>query len=287
MEVRRHEPMVARKRNLGLVGLRPRVGRPPRRERRELEGPRPALGPVEQILADLAGELRARRAQEQLCLPAREREIGRPELQQAAAHPQPCGDRALDPARDDDCRALGDVLGEQRHDLDRVRLAEHVSVFDDEHALLRGSERGGEARHHRAPEGRLRGGERVERPAIDGRQPVDRRGEVPQQHDRVVVAPIECDPGESSLVASSPLREQGRLPVAARGDDGNGSRAEIGAQAIDERRARDSACRSCRRPELRLHDIEWKGVGCGLDQDGSGACSALGRADLVHGDSCG
>ena len=234
VQVRRHEPMVAGEDNLWLIRLRPHAGRAPSRERRELERSRPALGAVEQVLRGVAGQVGTRRAQKELCLASRQREVARPQLEQPPTHPQLIGDRALDPARDDDRRAFGDVLGQQRHDLERVGRREHVRVLDDEDAPVRGRERGRDARDDGAPERRLRRRERLERPAVDRRQPVDGGGQVLQQHDRIVVAPVERDPGELPVVARCPLRQQRRLPVTARCDDGHGARGQVGAQAVDE-----------------------------------------------------
>ena len=102
VEVRRDEPVVARKRDrLGLGAVR--VGRPPRRERRELECPRPALGPVQQVL-DRQRRTARRRPNVGAALP-RDAWSARSWVPSSSRPPRirsARGDAALDPARDDD-----------------------------------------------------------------------------------------------------------------------------------------------------------------------------------------
>ena len=89
VEVRREEPVVAaqrdagsssRARSAGRIWRAPPAGAPP---------PSPRVR-SSRSLTGLAADAAPARAQEQLGLAARQREIGRPELEQsAAAHPQP------------------------------------------------------------------------------------------------------------------------------------------------------------------------------------------------------
>ena len=56
-------------------------------------------------------------------------------------------------------------------------------------------------------------------PRVDRLDPVQRDGDVGQQHHRVVVALVDRDPSHPVPLARAPLGQQGRLAVAGRGDD--------------------------------------------------------------------
>jgi len=64
-------------------------------------------------------------------------------------------------------------------------------------------------------------------------------GDVPQQHDRIVVALVERDPRKGAAVARRPLREDSCLPIAGRSNDGGGRDRRRRPQSVHERRTRD------------------------------------------------
>ena len=85
---------------------------------------------------------------------------------------------------------------------------------------------------------------------------VDRRGNVLEQDDRVVIALVDRDPGERSGIARRPLGEKRRLAVAGRRRDEHERERARGPQPVDERRPRNASRRPWGRLQLRLDDIE-------------------------------
>ena len=101
--------------------------------------------------------------------------------------------------------------------------------------------------------------------------PVERRGDVLEEDEGVVVALVDGHPRERARIAGGPLREQRRLAVTGGGDDEHDREGAGGAQAVDERRPRDTFRLSHRRAELRLDDVAEDGGIAGSDEDRLGA----------------
>ena len=85
--------------------------------------------------------------------------------------------------------------------------------------------------------------------------PVNRGRDVPQEHDGVVVSPVERDPRERTRIGLGPPREQRRLAVAGGRDHGRERRARR-AQPRDHVRLRHGAGPVQRGSELGLREVE-------------------------------
>ncbi len=114
-----------------------------------------------------------------------------------------------------------------------------VHVVEDEHErLLARRERRAEAGETLAPERVAR--DRLEDARRHGTVGVERLRHVGQEEHRVVVAPVQREPGERPSVGRRPLAESGGLAVSRRGDDaddaaGSGPREALHqAGSLDE-----------------------------------------------------
>ena len=84
---------------------------------------------------------------------------------------------------------------------------------------------------------------------------VDRGRDVAQEHDRVVVSPVERDPRERTRISLGPLRQQRRLAVPGGRDHGR-ERQGRRAQPADHVHLRHGARPGRWRGELDAHEIE-------------------------------
>jgi hypothetical protein len=78
---------------------------------------------------------------------------------------------------------------------------------------------------------------------------------VREEHDRVVVARVDPEPGDRAWVGGGPLREEGRLPIA-RGRDDADDGGRLAPEPVDERRSGDQTLTERRRPDLGLDDLK-------------------------------
>ena len=83
--------------------------------------------------------------------------------------------------------------------------------------------------------------QRPEHLRLDPLDAIEDHGEIGQEHGRVVVAGVDRQPHHPRLLALGPLRQQGRLAVARRRDDGDHRGLVCGDETIDEGRAGDDA----------------------------------------------
>ena len=107
------------------------------------------------------------------------------------------------------------MLGEDGEHLGRVLRPNLVCVVERKHAVVRGGDERSDPGQNGCPDRVIGSGERVEQPRVDGNDLVDRSSDMPQEHDRLVVAPVERNVGERAIVARGPLRKQRRLAVRA------------------------------------------------------------------------
>jgi hypothetical protein len=93
-------------------------------------------------------------------------------------------------------------------------------------------------------------------PGSIGSTPVQRDRKVGQQDDRVVVAPVDRDPGDSATRALGPLAQQGGLAVAGRGDHTDERRGMRDEQPVDQRGPGHDPRAGPRRMKLGLHQLK-------------------------------
>jgi hypothetical protein len=96
---------------------------------------------------------------------------------------------------------------------------------------------------------------------------VDRRGDVLEEDERVVVALVDRDPGEGPRVACGPLGQERRLPVAGGRRDEDERECACCPEPVDKRRPRDASRRPRGRLQLRLDDVEREGRLARPDED--------------------
>ena len=81
---------------------------------------------------------------------------------------------------------------------------------------------------------------------------VDRDGDVQQQHHRIVVALIERDPRDGSLLTRDQLREKRRLAIPRRCEDPDHRRCARASQPVQKRTPHDGTRTHRRRDQLRF-----------------------------------
>ena len=215
-QVVRHEPVVAAEARNCL-----QVGRRLERERGEVEPRGPAFGACVQRASFVIGHLRPGGGEEQRGLAVRQRELGRPDLEQLAVCAE-AGERerGLVAPGEHELRPGRHVQRKCVDRVDRARIGHLVHVVEDEDDRARDrGERRAEPRDSRRPERVAAGGDSAEDVLVDRLDLVQRRGDVAQDDDRVVVGSVEGHPCEAAAVARRPLHDQGRLAVARRSDD--------------------------------------------------------------------
>jgi hypothetical protein len=206
-------------------------------ERSEMEAGDPALGPFVQPARLRLRHRRARRAEDGVCLRVGDREVGGAELEEAAIGTDPRERKpVVRAAREDELRARRQMLGDRLQRVDAVVVAKLVDVVEDEHdRLWHRGQRGPEARQRRRPERVARRRSAAENGAVDGADPVERRGDVREERNRVVVPLLQRHPGERPWITFRPLGEQCGLPVARRRRDADHPRLRSAAEPVDER----------------------------------------------------
>ena len=211
--------------------------RAPERQGRQLQGRDPSLGALLQR-GDLAGsEVEAGDVVEVgRHLREREAEVGRADLDELAAGPQPrqrqvgVGSRAQEhvDVRGQVLDEVGDVVR------DRGRVGEVVVVQDEVDPAGDGLERVEERGDDRAGVRRRRL-EQGQHPGADsGHCSVESRHDVGPERPGVLLRRLERDPRDGAGCGGRPGREQRRLAEAGRPRDHGQPRLATGAQAVDE-----------------------------------------------------
>ena len=117
------------------------------------------------------------------------------DLEERAIRP-PAGDREVDrsPTGDGDLRAGRQVVDEQGERVEARSIGDPMRVVDDQQQRHAGGDCGHELadRGPRRPRARL---DRREHLVIEGRDAIERRGEVAEQDDGIVVAVVHGQPG--------------------------------------------------------------------------------------------
>ncbi len=217
-EVVGHEPVVA----VEALGAR-RACRPGlHRQRREVQAGRPALRPLGQLGELARVELDSGGSQQQLGLLLVEPEVRHADLVHPSLRP-PAGkrQRRLLPARDRDLRAGRNVLEQRREHVQTGRIGDSVQIVEHQHQrALERSQCAPDARDALRPGGSPRAGQRVEHLGRERLDAVNRCRDVAQEHDGVVVSPVERDPSERTRISLGPPRKQRRLAVPGGRDHG-------------------------------------------------------------------
>ena len=206
----------------------------------EGEADRPALGrldePVERVLVDGA----AKRLQERAGLRSVHAQVLDAQDGQTAGGAQ-AGERQgrLVPRADRHVRALRQLV--EQH----ARGTASTSALCSRCPSSRTSRNGLAAATAAASPGRMRsstGGARMSRSSdqsgVDGGDAVEGGGEVPQEHERVVLARVELQPGRRLLDGRRPLRQQGALAVPGRRLDEDERLCGV-KEPVDERLTHD------------------------------------------------
>ena len=120
--------------------------------------------------------------------------------------------------------------------------------------------------------------QRVEHPGRDRLDAVNRGGDVPQKHQRVVVLAVERDPCERTRIGLGPVREQRRLAVPG-GRDHARKRRRRRAQPRDHVGLRDGAGPGQRRRELDLDEVERESPRVVIARDATAASEAVPSSD--------
>ncbi len=140
------------------------------------------------------------------------------DLDERAIRP-PAGDRQVDrcPTGDGDLRAGRQVVDELGERVEARSIGDPMRVVDDHQQRRPGGGRGHELADRRARRQGTRP-DRREDVGIERRDAVERRGEVAEQHDRIVVTVVRGQPGDR-LPLGAALREHARLAISRRCDD--------------------------------------------------------------------
>ena len=221
-------------------------------ERREVEPGRPALRPMDELGDVGQRQLQPGAGEQRRGLLDVQRQVLGPELEEPASGPQSGDRKARFAARDErQLRPVGQVPAEQGDEPEHVGVADLVHVVEDEQDRPRqAGHREGERRQDPGPDRDRSPAEGAEEVGVERLDPVDRRREVGEQHDRVVVMAVERQPGDVTRVDRRPLRQQRGLAIAGRGAHEHDPRPLRGAQPLDHHRAADHP--RTRRRELEL-----------------------------------
>ena len=187
------------------------------RQRGQVEPGRPSFRAVGQLDDRGLVESDAGAAEQEVRLAAAEGKVGRAELEEPPLGTDPSqGQVGQEPAAEDERRSGRHVVRELRECLDCVAGVDRLHLVEDEYERLGApGERGAEPRGGGTPDGRTGAGERSRHPRVEGLDPVERRGDVAEKRERVVVALVERHPGERALVTGGPLGKDRRLPIRA------------------------------------------------------------------------
>jgi hypothetical protein len=77
--------------------------------------------------------------------------------------------------------------------------------------------------------------QRLDHRWIEGLDAIERGGDAPEEHARVIITRCERHPGERPLVSPSPLAHERRLSVPGGGGDRDDGRCSCSAEPVDER----------------------------------------------------
>jgi hypothetical protein len=209
-------------------------------ERREVQGHRPSLGPIQHLRQLVRGDVDPERREQPLGLARVERQVSRPDLDQPAPHAHPASrQRDLVAAAEDEARASREVVDEHPHGVEHLVPDELVHVVEHERERLRAvgehraelRQRGRADRRRAGPEGRDAFG-------IDRIDVVDRQGHAGQQGGGFVLGRRQRDPRRRPGIDRRQLGDERRLAVARRRGHGD-DLAVASLDALHHRRAGD------------------------------------------------
>ena len=227
-----HEPVVPGESEPGLV--LPAAGLDG--ERGQVQPDRPPLGPTAHLRQVRVGQPDTGTFQQGTGLPLVHGQLVGPDLHHLALGPQqghrqgwhaPGGQQQLRPCREPH-RQLG-------HRVDALAVVEQLDMVQDQRDRLGHRRDGGrEPREHGAQHRDAGRCQRLEHSRVDRLHPVQRDRDIAQQDHRVVVAPVDRDPGDPIPLPRGPLGQDRGLAIAGRGDhtdEGRGLRVE---QPLDQ-----------------------------------------------------
>ena len=207
----------------------------PHRQRGEVEAGGPALGASDEAVDLARAGVHACAAEQRSRLLVGHGEVVGADLDDGAVraesgrrqrHRVPGGDGKPGSGRKGQ-RQLGDHV-------DALGVGDRLGVVENQrHWLAHRRDRGCQQRDDR--DRRAGEGQRSQHRGCDRLDPVQGRREVGQQNGRIIVAVVGRDPGDPRLPALGPLRQQCRLAVAGRRDNGDHSRCFDGVQPVDQR----------------------------------------------------
>ena len=225
------------------------------RQRGEIQPRRPALRTLVQCVCLRLGHVQSRRCQEGVGLAIVQGERGAPELEQLAVgtqlrEPQP----SLGAAGEHELRALRYLAEHRGQRVETLGVLElvHIVEHEDEGLGQRG-ERHTQTRQGARPERGRR--QPVESGGIDTVVRAQRLGEIREQDDGIVVAPIEGDPGEPTLLTFRPLGQRSGLSRSRRRHDADEAAVGRAGQPVEDCRSFHLA-RARRRNELGAEELE-------------------------------
>ena len=225
------------------------------RQRGEVQPRRPALRTLEQLLHVEVADVDPRAGEQTGRLVEIECEVLRLDLEQPTLEAEPSlGQPGLHPRRQDQTDLVGQP-GRQLLEEARARGVGHALEVVDDHRH-RHRDRLEHVEHLRRQRRRRQaGGERAEHARPHRLDPVDGRCQVRAERHGVVVGLVGRQPCDGRRELVDPARQQRRLAVAGRRDDGRDRRVGP-AQPIEQDGAAHDADARDDRPELRLAEPE-------------------------------
>jgi hypothetical protein len=223
---------------------------------------RPPLGSAVELGCLAGGEAHVGGLQQIPRLAQVHRQVSRSHLDESAMGAQP---RQWQPRPGTRSQGQLGPAGELHREL--LKRVQALAVMEQLDVVKDQGDRLGRRRHDHGQPGNDRGrnvGRRrcqhVEGLKVDRCDPVQRHRQVGQQHRRVVVAWVDCDPTDPVTLALGPLGQQGRLAVAGRRHNTDHRPGRCSQQPFDQRRAGHDPRPQPGRVQLGLDELERRPV---------------------------
>ena len=224
----------------------------------QVQPDRPPLGPTGQLGHLGVGQPDPGTLQQRPGLLLVHGQLVDPELHHLALGPQQ-GHRQgwCAPGRQHQLGAFREPHSQLGHRVKALPALQQFHVIQDHgHRLGHRRNSGRQPRYHRGEGRGAREGQGLEHVRVDWLDPVQRDRNVGQQDHRVVVGPIDRDPGDPAPFPLGPLGQQSGLAVAGRGHHAHERGGLGGKQVLDHRGPGHDSRTSRRRMELGLHQLK-------------------------------